>query len=157
MDFILKVCVDTVTCTNFVTKHACWITLCPMLISIVSILLVHAAVQILFVPERQHWVATAYHDGEVHIYDSCFPGYLCPSTEEQLVRLYRPAVRGGTLMVTANSIQQQEGSTDCGVFSVAAAYHCAMGDDFGESHLSRMACGGTYLSVLNVGSFRLSP
>ena len=34
-------------------------------------------------------------------------------------------------MVTANSIQQQEGSTDCGVFSVAAANHCAMGDDFG--------------------------
>ena len=92
---------------------------------------IHAAVQILFVPERQHWVATAYRDGEVHIYDSCFPGYLCPSTEEQLVRLYRPAVRDGTLMVTANSIQQQEGSTDCGVFSVAAAYHCAMGDDFG--------------------------
>ena len=25
----------------------------------------------------------------------------------------------------------QEGSTDCGVFSVAAAYHCVMGDDFG--------------------------
>ena len=26
-------------------------------------------------------------------------------------------------MATANSIQQQEGSTDCGVFSVAAVYH----------------------------------
>ena len=56
-----------------------------MLISKVLFLLVHIAIQILFVPERQHWVATAYHDGEVHIYDSCFPGYLCPSTEEQLV------------------------------------------------------------------------
>jgi len=53
---------------------------------------------------------------------------------EQLVRLYRPAVRNGTLMVTANSIQQQEGSTDCGVFSVAAAYHCVMGNDWG-SHI----------------------
>ena len=48
-----------------------------------------------------------------------------------MVRLYRPVVRNGTLMATANSIQQQEGSTDCGVLSVAAAYHCAMGDDFG--------------------------
>ena len=76
-------------------------------------------------------MATAYHDGEVHIYDSCFPGHLCLSTEEQLVRLDRPAVREGELMVIANSIQHQEGSTDCGVFSVVAAYHCAMGDDFG--------------------------
>ena len=33
-------------------------------------------------------------------------------------------------MVTANSIQQQEGSTECRVFSIAAAYHCAMGDAF---------------------------
>ena len=52
---------------------------------------------------------------------------------EQLVRLYRPAVRNSTLMVTANSIQQQEGSTACGVFSIAAAYHCAMGGDFGQA------------------------
>ena len=41
---------------------------------------------------------------------------------EQLVRFYRPAVRECTLMVIANSIQQQEGSIDCGVFSVAATY-----------------------------------
>ena len=34
--------------------------------------------------------------------------------------------------MSGNSIQQQEGSTDCGVFSVAAAHHCAMGKDFGE-------------------------
>ena len=91
----------------------------------------HTAVQILFVPERQHWVATAYRGGEVHLYDSCFPGSLSPSTEEQLVRLYRPAVRDGMLMVKADSIQQQEGGIDCGLFSVAAAYHSAMGDNLG--------------------------
>ena len=89
----------------------------------------HAAVQILFVPERKHWIATAYHDGEV---DSLFPGSLTPSTEEQLVRLYRPAVRDSCLMVTAVPVQQQEGGVDCGLFSIAAAYHSAMGDDLRE-------------------------
>ena len=55
---------------------------------------------------------------------------------EQLVRLYRPVVRNGTLMATANSIQQQEGSTDCGVFSVAAVYHCG-GVTFEKSAMQR--------------------
>ena len=62
--------------------------------------------------------------------------------EEKLVRLYRPVVRNGTLMATPNSIQQQQPALTV-VSSVAAAYHCAMGDDFGESHLSRVPCGGT--------------
>jgi len=33
-------------------------------------------------------------------------------------------------MVTAVSVQQQEGGVDCGLFSIAAAYHSAVGDDF---------------------------
>ena len=46
------------------------------------------------------------------------------------MRLYRPAVRDNCLMVTAVSFQQQEGDADCGLFSIAAAYHSAVGDDF---------------------------
>ncbi len=59
----------------------------------------HSAVQILFVPERHHWVATAYRDGEVLLYDSLFPGKLMPSTEDQLVQVYQPAIRGDVLKV----------------------------------------------------------
>ena len=69
----------------------------------------NTAVQILFVPERKHWVTTAYHNGEVLLYDSLFPGYLTPSTEEQLVRIYRPAVKDSCLLVTAIPVQQQRG------------------------------------------------
>ena len=58
------------------------------------LLYTHAAVQILFVPERKHWVATAYRDGEVLLYDSLFPGSLTPSTEEQLVRLLSTSSEG---------------------------------------------------------------
>ena len=43
----------------------------------------HVAVQILFVPERKHWIVTAYHDGEILLYGSLFPGSLSPSIEEQ--------------------------------------------------------------------------
>ena len=44
------------------------------------------------------------------VYDSLFTaGSLTPSTEEQLVRLYRPAVR--------NNCQQQEEGVDCGLFT----------------------------------------
>ena len=43
--------------------------------------------------------------------------------------LYQPAVQASLLMVTAVSIQQQEGATDCGLFSIAVAYHVAVGDD----------------------------
>ena len=73
---------------------------------------------------------TAYHHGEDFLYDSLFTGSLTPSTEEQLVRLYQPAVRNNCLMVTAVSVQQQKGGVDCGLFSIAAAYHSAVGDDF---------------------------
>ncbi len=57
------------------------------------------------------------------LYDSCFNGKLSPNLEMQLVQLYRPALDDGTLMVTAKSVQQQDGAQDCGLFSIAHAYH----------------------------------
>ena len=44
----------------------------------------HSAIQILFVPERPHGIATAYRGREVLLYDSCFSGTLSPTSEEQL-------------------------------------------------------------------------
>ncbi len=41
----------------------------------------------LFVPERKHWIATSYRDGEVLLYDGLFSGSLTASAEEQLVQL----------------------------------------------------------------------
>ncbi len=83
-----------------------------------------SAVQILFVPERRHWIATAYRDGKVLVYDSLFPGRLAPSTEEQLVRLYQPAVRDSCLAVTVVPFQQHEGGAECGLFSIAVSLCC---------------------------------
>ena len=39
---------------------------------ILFITLPYAVVQVLFVPERDHWVTTSYHEGEVRLYDSKF-------------------------------------------------------------------------------------
>ncbi len=79
--------------------------------------------------ERQHWVATSYDSGEVTLYDSSSTGKLTPSLERQLVQVYRPAMREGKLMVTVTPVQQQQGATDCGVYSIAAAYNVALGMD----------------------------
>ena len=54
---------------------------------------------------------------------------LTPSIQEQLVCTYQPAIRDNLLMVTVIPFQQQEGTSDCGLFSIAAAYHTAKNDD----------------------------
>ena len=36
---------------------------------------------------------------------------------------------GGSLSILCRPVQQQSGSTDCGVFAVAFAYHAVIGDE----------------------------
>ncbi len=95
------------------------------------------AVQIHCVKERLHWVATSYRDGKVKLYDSLFNGKFSPSLEVQLTQLYRPAIRDGGLPVTAESVQQQSGGTDCGVFSIAFAYYAAQGKDVSKLEVTQ--------------------
>ena len=90
------------------------------------------AVQILHVIERDHWVATSYHGGTVKLYDSVSTDSLTPSLEKQMAQIYRPAIRDGQMMVTVVPVQQQKGSTDCGVYSIAAAYNAALGKNLRE-------------------------
>ena len=85
-----------------------------------------AAIQILHVQERQHWVASSYLDGEVQLYDSCSSGSLSPSLQEQLLQLYKLAEKDDQLMVTIVPIQQKRGPEDCGVYSIATAYDAAL-------------------------------
>ena len=85
----------------------------------------------MFVPEREHWIATACSStGKVCVYDSSFTGRLTHSTEEQLVRFYKPLAKNGALMVTMVPVQQQLGSVDCGLFAIAFAFSAAREDSF---------------------------
>ncbi len=95
------------------------------------------AVQIHYVKEWLHWVATSYRDGQVKLYDSLFNGKLSPSLEVQLIQLYRPAIRDGGLLVTAESVQQQSGGTDCGAFGIAFAYYAAQGKDVSKLEMKQ--------------------
>ena len=74
--------------------------------------------------------SSALIDGDVHLFDSSFQGQLTASTELQILQMYRPLIAQHGLLVTVDPIQQQEeGSNNCGLFSIAAAYHVAKGDD----------------------------
>ena len=67
---------------------------------------------------------------DVYLFDSCFNGQLTASAELQIVQMYRPLISQQGLLVTVMPIQQQgPGSNNCGLFSIAAAYHAAKGDN----------------------------
>ena len=91
----------------------------------------YIAVQIFFVEERQHWITTAMINGEVYLFDCLFNGTLTPSAELQIAQLYKPLIGLNGLLVSVVPIQQQQGTNNCGLFSIAAAYHAAVRSDIG--------------------------
>ena len=47
----------------------------------------------------------------------------------KLAQIYNALARNGFFMMTRMSVQQQINHIDCGVFSIAYAYHAALGND----------------------------
>ncbi len=45
--------------------------------------------------------------------------------------MYSPLIQCDGLLISVAALQQQEGANNCGIFSIAAAYHAAMNDDVG--------------------------
>ena len=73
------------------------------------------------------WIATSLFKGELYLYDSCFNGTLSPSTELQIAQ--GPLIQCNGLLISVVALQQQDGAINCGLFSIAAAYHAAMNDN----------------------------
>ena len=87
---------------------------------------VFTVIQILFVEEREHWVVSSFVNGKLSLYDSCATGELTPSLEVQLAQIYQNFAVNSRLKVQIEPVQQQEGSMECGVFSIANAYNAAV-------------------------------
>ena len=108
--------------------------------TITSILYTYIGVQILY-NGHYHWVATAFFKGSVYLYDSMAGDRLLSKVEEQLAMLYpdgaRELGRQRSLIVTSVPVQQQEGSTDCGLFAIANAFHAAQGDSVSGLHFDQ--------------------
>ena len=88
------------------------------------------AIQIHFTG-HDHWVTSTYLGQDVQIYDSSVGrrSKLTSSLEEQLSQIYTVAIRSGGLTVKQMPVQQQGNYRDCGVYSIAYAYHAALGDN----------------------------
>ena len=63
----------------------------------------------------------------MRLYDSASSGSLTASLQKQMAEIYRLVVKDGMIAVTVVPVQQQVGDTDCGVYSIAAAYNDALG------------------------------
>ena len=69
-----------------------------------------------------------YIDGEVRLYDSSFNGWLSQSIVYQICRVYADAAKEGNILVTVVPVQQQIGTSICGVMAIANGYHAVCGD-----------------------------
>ena len=104
------------------------------------------ALQFHFESEREHWVATSYINGDVLLYDSKLTGKLLRSLEQQICQIYQNAVVNGRLVVAAVAVQQQTGSTECGVMAIANANHDICGDDLSKLRFAEVDSMRNHLS-----------
>ena len=68
---------------------------------------------------------------EVYLFDCLFNGTLTHSAELQIAQLYKQLISSNGLLVSVVPIQQQGDTNNCGLFSIAAAYHAAVRSDIG--------------------------
>jgi hypothetical protein len=101
---------------------------------------IHIAVQILD-DGHHHWVTIVYIKGVLHLYDSVSRGRLTAMLKASITALFGSISKVKVLTINCPSVQQQKrGSMNCGVFTIAYAYHAARGDDVSKLKLdeSRM-------------------
>ena len=85
--------------------------------------------QILYVPQRHHWLTVGCID------DSMLSGCrLTRSVELQIASIFAPVTQDKTLVATLVPVQQQVGAVDCGLFAAPFALHAAKGDNLRKLH-----------------------
>lgn len=88
--------------------------------------------------DGNHWVVSSSLDRELKIFDSKFGGgSLSEDLQWQIALIYRTMIERDEdgeecdpqLGVSIPNVQQQSGSSDCGLFAIAFALHSILGDD----------------------------
>ena len=110
---------------------------------------VFAGVQILHV-SGNHWVCASRIAGSVEVCDSLY-SQIDGDLQLQLARLYRTTdcVRDGGFVVVRKGVQRQQGTADCGVFAIAAAFHTSSGEDVTTLNFLQQQMRQHLHSVLN--------
>ena len=73
-----------------------------------------------------HWLVSSYNGLCVKLYDSKYKGFLKDDLQDQLRTLYATKE---FLEVKVQRVQQQQGSSDCGLFAIAYLFSLADGSD----------------------------
>lgn len=120
-------------------------------------MLMSVAVQIHHDCERKHWVTSSCIDGSVQLCDSVSNGLISDSLKYQLAQIYKGAISDNILMVTIISMQQQVGSIDCGVFSIAAAFSAASGKNLSTVSFEQTEMRSHLEMCFNSGIFSSFP
>lgn len=102
-------------------------------------------------------MASSYQEGQVKIYDDLFNRKLAPSLEVQLAQLYGPATTDSSILVTGEAVQQQQGKTDCGLFSIAYAYCAESGEDISKPKVNQVQLRSQLTACFEQQVFTLSP
>ena len=74
-----------------------------------------------------HWVCSKNCGTHIKLFDSLYNGWLATDLRTQLQALY--LMNKGSLEVRVQRVQQQQGGTDCGLFTIAYALSLASGED----------------------------
>jgi len=77
-----------------------------------------------------HWVLSSSIGGDVKVYDSLNTN-MSTALRHQLVQVYRQHATGldGAINIITACVQQQRGTNDCGLFSIANMFSLALGID----------------------------
>lgn len=84
-------------------------------------------IQIHFDEARKHWLTSSFSGRRVQIFDSRYTGFIPDGVKEQMKAIYGHLSKQLSAQVVR--VQQQQGTTDCGLYAIAYALHVANGDD----------------------------
>ena len=101
-----------------------------------------------------HWVLSSSIGGEIKVYDPLNTN-LSTSLRHQIVDVYSPLASGpdGILTISVICPQKQNGSSDCGLFTIGNMFALALGEDlckirFHSDRLKWLSVANTYLKCV---------